>query len=143
MPPVAHYPDYGQIVRGNYLKIPQIPLINFLYMDYLKGKENKAIRYYFYCQRGLGVINDFRNVAFLIFAGYFALKLDNILWMGAMFLGSLPFLILIGWYSVHRMGNVIDWLNIKFSTHYGIRQFTLQEEILEELKTINKKTPLK
>ena len=111
--------------------------------QYWDGRENKSIRLFFYCQRGVGLINEFRNVFFIIIGAYFSLKINLPIWMGAvimlgMFLISIPILIVAGWFSVHRMGKVIDYLNVKFSTHYAKEQFEIFKGMYSELKEINK-----
>lgn len=102
--------------------------------EYWNGNKNKAIRYYFYMSRGLDLFNNFRYVFLTIFGIYFTLKLKNAMWLLAMFGFSIPLLMVIGYYSVHHVGKVIDWLNVKFSTHFGMLQITLLEEIRDELK---------
>lgn len=89
------------------------------------------------------MINEFRNVFFIIIGAYFSLKINLPIWMGAvimlgMFLISIPILIVAGWFSVHRMGKVIDYLNVKFSTHYAKEQFEIFKGMYSELKEINK-----
>lgn len=103
------------------------------------GKKNKAIRYFFYIQRGLALFNEFRYIMIAIFGIYISLKLDNPIWLVGMFATACPLLIAAGWASTHHIGKVVDWLNIRFATHYSLYQFTLLEGILEELKTLNAK----
>lgn len=105
--------------------------------EYWDGNKNKAIRYYFYCQRGLDLFNNFRYVIMAIFGVYYTLKLHNSWWLLIMFFLSIPFLMYIGYWSVHHVGKVIDWLNVKFSTHYSLYQIKLLEEIRDG---INNKT---
>lgn len=106
------------------------------HQKYWEGKTNKAIRYWFYISRGLDLFNNFRYVFMLIFGIYYTLKLNNYGWLVTMFFVFVPILGCIGYLSVHRMGCVIDWLNVKFSTHYGKYGFELQEEIVKLLTTI-------
>jgi hypothetical protein len=96
-------------------------------MDYWNGNQNKAIRYYFYSQRGLALFNEFRYLFMLIFGVYFALKLSNIFWFVLMFLVSIPVLCFFGWLSVHKIAKVIDWLNVEYSTHWSKYGYELQE----------------
>lgn len=104
--------------------------------DYLKGKENWIIRMIFYWTSGTNFWNIFRNIIFGIIGLYAVLKLTNPLWMVVMFLGSIPFFILSGWYVIHRMNKINEWLSMKFATHYAIKQFTLNEEQTKLLKEI-------
>ncbi len=109
--------------------------------QYLAGKYNRAIRYYFYLCQGLSVINDFRNLFLVILGIYIALKLANVLWMVGMFIPSVLLLTVLGYYNVHRVGKVKDFLTIKFSTHYGMKSFNYSQEqvkLLEEIKELLK-----
>jgi hypothetical protein len=95
---------------------------------YWVGPYNKSIRYWFYISRGLDLFNNFRYVFMLIFGIYFTLKLGNYAWLVVMFVIFVPILGGIGYLSVHHMGKVIDWLSVKFSTHYGKYQYELLED---------------
>lgn len=104
---------------------------------YWDGKTNKAIRFYFYSQRGLALFNEFRYLFMVIFGVYVILKLNNPLLFVLMFLISIPILCFFGWLAVHKIAKVIDWLNIEFSTHWGRYGYELQERqnrILEEIR---------
>lgn len=103
------------------------------------GTENRLIRYYFYINQGLSMLNNFRNLFLVIFAAYFTLKLDNYFLLVAMFIPSLIVLAIIGYYATHRMNKITEWLNLRFSTTYGIQQFNLQHEQNELLKEIRDK----
>ena len=115
--------------------------------DYWNGNQNKVIRYYFYIQKGLALLNELRYLIMAIFALYMILKLDNIFLMPLMFLIALPVLIFLGWLDVHHMAKVREFLNIKYSTHYSKRNFDLQEQrnkilidlLPKDLKEKNKK----
>jgi hypothetical protein len=74
-----------------------------------------------------------------IFGLYVLLKLNNPVWFVAMFLLSLPVLILLGWIQVHHLAKVMDWLNIEFSTHWGRYGYELQETQNKILSEINGK----
>lgn len=103
---------------------------------YLSGGQNRIIRYYFYLARGLDVLNQFRNLFLGIIALYIALHLTNLAWMVAMFIPSLLILIVVGYYSVHTISKVTEWLNVRFGTHYGIKQFNYTEDQIKLLKEI-------
>lgn len=93
-------------------------------------------RVYFYLNSGVSIINDFRNMGLGIFALYFALKLENPLWLVVMTLVSLPILTLMGYYNIHFISKVREQLSIRHGTHYGIKQFDYikrQTELLEEI----------
>lgn len=101
---------------------------------YWDGFKNKAIRFYFYVQRGLALLNEARYLIMGIFALYYTLRLDNPFILVGMFAIAIPVLIILGWLSVHHIGKVIDWLNIQYSTHFSRYQITLLEEIRDELR---------
>lgn len=104
--------------------------------QYWNGKTNHLIRYYFYVQRGLALFNEFRYLFMVIFGIYVALKMDNPVWLAIMFVVSMPVLIFAGWLSVHRISKVIDWLSVKFSTHWQMYSYSLQEEQNRLIKKI-------
>lgn len=107
--------------------------------QYWDGAENKAIRFYFYAQKGLSLLNEARYLIMGAFALYYTLRLDNPIYLALIFLSALPVMIFLGWLSVHRMGKVIDYLNVRFSTHYAKKQFDIFEGMLKELRDMNEK----
>ncbi len=109
---------------------------------YMRGAENKALRYYFYLSNGLNVLNSFRNLGLGIIAIYFALHLENIWWMVGMGAVSTVLLTVVGFHQVHRAGKVLEWVGIRFSTHFGVRTFNNTQrnvELLEEIRDLLKK----
>lgn len=111
--------------------------------EYWNGSKNFFIRIYFYCLRGSDVVNNFRNTIIMIGLIYIALKLNNLWILPLIFIPSLFFLCVAGWYQTHHMGKVIDWLNVRYSTHYSKYSYELMEnqlkklgEILEEIKNL-------
>lgn len=106
---------------------------------YWNGGLNKAYRYWFYLNRGLEIFNQFKYLFAFFLGVYFALKLKGIIWLIGMTVLSLPILMIIGYWSAHHFAKVLDWLNVKFSTHYGKYNFELMEDQLKELKEINEK----
>lgn len=105
---------------------------------YLPGFWNRTIRYYYYLEQGLNILNEFRNLFLGILGIYIALHLTNIVWMVIMFIPSIMVLTVAGYYSVHRISKVREWLNIRFGTHYGVTAFNFQREQNELLKEILK-----
>lgn len=113
---------------------------------YLKGGHNFGIRIYFYINAGLNVLNNFRNLFLGIFAVYIALKLTNPVWMVGIFIPSLVVLCIMGWYVTHYVQKIFEWINIRFSTFYGIKQFNFSQgqfEMLEEIRDLLKKIDAK
>lgn len=108
---------------------------------YLPGLHNRGIRYYFYLNKGLDVLNQFRNLFLGILGLYIALHLDSWWLLIAMFVPSMVILVVVGYYSTHHLSKVMEWLNLRFSTHYGIKQFNYtqgQYERLEEIRDLLK-----
>lgn len=106
---------------------------------YLFGWQNLGIRYYYYLNAGLGILNQFRNLFLGIFALYFALQLSSYWLLGLFFIVSVIILTAVGWYNVHYAARVQEWLGIRFSTHYATRQFdSIQRQVilLEEIRDL-------
>lgn len=102
-------------------------------------KGHQFVKSYFYIQRGLNLVYDFRYLFMGILAFYYMLKLENIVWFIVMFLASIPVLILLGWFSVHKMAKVLDWLGVEYGTFWSRYSFTLQEKIISELEKLNER----
>jgi hypothetical protein len=100
---------------------------------------NKTVRYYFYVQRGLSVLNEMRYLIMAIMAAYALLRLDNPMIMLVMFLTSLPVLAILGWVYTFHMAKTMDWLNVKFSTHYSKYSIELQERQVKAVESIDEK----
>jgi len=96
---------------------------------FIKGTENRLIRYYFYLSSGLTVLNEFRNLFLGIFAIYIMLKLDNWIWFPIMAIPSIIILTITGYYNVHKVSKVKEYLSVKFGSHYQIKQYKLLQEI--------------
>ncbi len=103
---------------------------------YLNGTQNKLIRFYFYTERGLDILNIFRNLFLGILAIFVALKLTNVFWIAAMIVPSIMILVVVGYYNVHKLSKMKEWLGMRFSTHYGLRAFNYQEDQVKVLKEI-------
>lgn len=103
---------------------------------YLQGKENWLIRAYFYCSNGLIILNEFRNLFLGIIAIYLTLKITNIYAIGAIIIGAIVILTLVGFYRVHTMAKKMEYLTTRFSTHFGMKQFNFTEENYNLLKEI-------
>jgi hypothetical protein len=106
---------------------------------YYKGRKNTLIRYYFYVQRGLTLLNEFRYLLMGILAIYYMLKLDNPVVMVIMFLVSVPALCIIGWLSVHHIEKVVEYLRIRFATIWSKYGYELNEDRNKLLKEIKEK----
>lgn len=107
--------------------------------QFFPGIENRAIRFYFYLNAGLNIINQFRNLFLGILGLYFVLKLDNWILLVAMFIPCVVVLTIAGYYSVHRMNRIQEWLGIRFASHYAMKQFNYMQGVYDQLKEINAK----
>lgn len=106
--------------------------------EYLKGWKNWLIRGYFYLLNGVNAVSDFRNIGLAIFGLYITLKLTNPLAMALMFLGSVVILTPTGYFMVHKVSRVKEWLNTKFGSHYAIKNFDFVQAQYETLLRIEK-----
>lgn len=109
---------------------------------YLPGATNRAMRYYFYLTKGVDILNQFRNLFLAIGALYFALHLENIWWLVGMTIPAALILLVVGYINVHYLSKVTEWLNLRFGTHYGIKQFNYMQgqfELLTEIRDLLKK----
>ncbi len=108
---------------------------------YMHGLQNRFIRYYYYLDAGLNILNQFRNLGLGIIALYIALHLTNPLLLIVMFVPSVVALTFMGYYQTHTVSKVREWVGMRFSTHYAIRQFNYQQgqyDLLAEIKELLK-----
>ena len=103
------------------------------------GYLNKFVRYYFYTQRGLALLNEFRYLIMAILAVYALLDLKNPFIMLLMFASAIPTLIILGWIYTFKMAKIMEFLNIKFSTHYSKLNMDYQERQTTALESIDRK----
>ena len=102
--------------------------------QYWDGICNKLIRYYFYVQTGANVFNVFKYVGATIIGVYWVLRLNNHTVLIAMFLFSIPILGIIGYYAINHVNKVMNYLDVKYGSHYSLLNITLLEEIRDLLK---------
>lgn len=110
-----------------------------IHSKFWDGTKNKLIRFYYYTQRGLALLNEFRYIVMVILATYALLKLKNPWIMVGMFVVCIPVLIVLGWFGVHHMAKVIEYLNVQFSTHWNRYNVKLSEDrnkLLQEIKDV-------
>lgn len=107
---------------------------------FLHGGQNWLIRMYFYLENGLNILNEFRNWFLGVAALYLALKLEanshGLLIISAVALPSLVALVILGKYNVHTLSKMKEWLSVRFSSHYSLRNFNYQEQQAELLREI-------
>jgi hypothetical protein len=100
------------------------------------GKMNHLIRLWMYCLRGLDVFNQWRYILMSVFALYYMIHLKHPVLLVGMFFICVPVLCIVGWFQTHKIAKVVDWLNIKFSTHYGMYQIDMQERIMKAVEKL-------
>ncbi len=105
---------------------------------YFPGLENRLTRYYYYLNQGLNIINQFRNVILGIVGIYIALHLEAWWLLVAMFIPSAIILTVVGFYVTHRVNKKMEWLSLRFGTHYAMKQFNYQQGIYDTLEEIRK-----
>lgn len=107
---------------------------------FLYGRQNWFIRMYFYLENGLNILNEFRNWFLALAALYIALKLDpnlhGLIVITSVAIPSIALLIIAGKYNVHVLSKMKEWLSVRFSSHYSLRNFNYQEQQAELLKEI-------
>ena len=87
---------------------------------------------YFYVSAGLGIVNEFRNLILGIIGVYLTLKLDDPWIMVVIFIVSILLLVPTGWFVVHRISKVREWLTTKYGSHYQIQTFDYVKAQYEE-----------
>jgi hypothetical protein len=103
---------------------------------YWDGLPNKLIRYWFYLLRGLDAFNQFKYLIGAIIALCWMYNLKHPVYVITSFLICIPILIVIGYYYVHYVGKVIEWLGVEFSSHWGRYSFDLQERIAKAVEKL-------
>jgi len=104
--------------------------------QYMDGFQNRFIRMYFYTSNGLAILNEFRNLFLGIFGLYIALKLGNIWLAVGLFIGATIVLTVVGWYVIHKVSKVREYIGMKFATHYAIKSFNYQKDQIDLLTEI-------
>ena len=111
---------------------------------YDKGLLNHGVRAWFYLQRGLDLVNQFKYLAAGIFALYYTLKMDDYRVMVALFVIAVPILTFIGWFHTFKMAKALEWTNMIFSSYFGRYQIDLNEKNTENtVKTVELLTEIR
>jgi len=98
---------------------------------YDKGMLNHGVRAWFYLQRGLDLVNQFKYLVAGILALYYTLKLDSYWILIAIFVISIPILTFCGWFHTHKMAKALEWTNMIFSSYFGRYSMDLSEKNTE------------
>lgn len=112
---------------------------------YDKGFLNHGVRAWFYLQKGLTLMNEFKYLVAGILALYYTLQLDSYVILLAIFIVSIPVLTFIGWFHTHKMAKSMEWTAMMFSSYFARYNVDLSEktvklldDILQELKNKGK-----
>jgi hypothetical protein len=119
---------------GQNMKETETPQI-----EYWHGNKNKFIRWYYYLNTGLGLVNDWKYIAAFILGLYYTLKLVQPMIMVVIFLVVVPILMFIGWLKVNHIAKPYDWYGTQFTSYWAKHGYELQEDTLKVLKEINEK----
>ena len=105
-----------------------------LKVKYWEGTVNFLCRLWYYFIKGLEIFDKFKYF-FIVFGGlYYLIGKKHLVLVIMALLAGVPVILLIGFFSVHKMGGVLDYLNTKFSTYSALKQIELLEEIRDLLK---------
>lgn len=119
---------------------------------YDKGVLNHGVRAWFYLQKGLNLINEFKYLVAGILALYYTLQLDSYMILVGIFVISIPVLTFIGWFHTHKMAKAMEWTAMVFSSYFArynvdlnentadntAKTVKLLEELLQEIKNKGK-----
>ena len=101
--------------------------------------KRKLVKAYFYLDKGLDILNKFKYQGAGIFALYYTLQLNNPLLILAMFVVSVPILILLGWLWIKRVARSLEKMSVDKGTYYSIYGYSLQEDIALSLRKLAKR----
>lgn len=103
---------------------------------YDDGIVNQGVRGWFYLQRGLNLVNEFKYLIAGILAVYYTLQLDSYKILIFMFVISVPILTFVGWFHTHKMAKALEWRNMVFSSYFARHNVDLAEQNVELLEKI-------
>ena len=107
---------------------------------YWEGTVNFLCRLWYYFIKGLEIFDKFKYF-FIVFGGlYYLIGKKHLVLMVAISVGAIPIILALGFFTVHKLAGVLDYLNTKFSTYSALKQIELLEEIRDELRKQNKTT---
>ena len=103
---------------------------------YDKGLLNHGVRGWFYLQRGLTLMNEFKYLVAGILAFYYTLKLDSVWILVSIFAISIPILTLVGYFHTHKMAKALEWTAMMFSSYFARYNVDLAEKNTESTMRI-------
>lgn len=119
---------------------------------YDAGILNHGVRAWFYLQKGLNLLNEFKYLVAGILALYYTLQLDSYALLVGIFVISIPILTFVGWFHTHKMAKALEWTAMMFSSYFArynvdlnentadntAKTVKLLEELLQEIKNKGK-----
>ncbi len=98
---------------------------------YDKGALNHGVRAWFYLQKGLDLVNQFKYLVAGILAVYYMLKLESYAVLLAIFIVSIPILTFAGWFYTHKMAKALEWTGMIFSSYFARYNVDMAEKNIE------------
>lgn len=98
---------------------------------YDKGLLNHGVRAWFYLQRGLNLVNEFKYLVAGIFALYYTLQLEDYRLMVVLFVVAIPLLTFVGWFHTFKMAKALEWTSMMFSSYFARYNVDLAEKNTE------------
>jgi len=111
------------------------PVLKEKYWD---GKWNRIVRHYFYIKKGVEEFNFFRYIILSVGIIYAYFNFTNLWLFPIMLFCCLPCLDLTGYISVHRVDKVMEFLQVRYATHYSHYNIEIQEHQKSDLKEMRK-----
>ncbi len=100
---------------------------------YDKGGLNHTVRAWFYLNKGLDLVNQFKYLVAGILAVYYMLHLDSYAVLLTIFFVSIPLLVLAGWFYTHKMAKAIEWTGMVFSSYFARYNVDMAERNVENM----------
>ena len=98
---------------------------------YDKGLLNHGVRAWFYLNKGLDLINQFKYLIAGILAIYYMFKLDSYVILMLIFIISIPILTFCGWFYTHKMAKALEWTGMVFSSYFSRYNIDMAEKNIE------------
>lgn len=106
--------------------------------EYYDGIKNQLIRIYYYLQKGLDLLNEFKYLGAGILAIYYLLNLEGYRWMIGMGVISVPILIIAGYFWTHKANKTVEYFGLKYASHFQQYNIRMQEKQIYLLEQLNK-----
>lgn len=104
--------------------------------EFWEGKTNILVRGWTYLNRGLDVFNQLKYVGAGVIALYVLLKLTEPIWIGIMFVVSLPILTIIGRWHLFKASKTQEFVTTVKGSVIGYNNYNLQVLQVELLEKI-------